>query len=83
MELVGSRYPIKDIGGLPVNFLFPLASFVALIIAPHIAINQGEKAVTPAKTMENMPVGSSDASLPVVPNDATVQAHTVDLSDRF
>ena len=59
-------------------------SIVALIIAPHISLNKGAAMPEPSNSnMENMPKGSSDASLPVVPNDATAEVKTLDVSDRF
>ncbi len=77
--------PFKDTSGPSMNILIKLTSIVALIIAPHI--NEGGHAAPAAlptnSNMENMPKGSSDASLPMVPNDATAQANTVDVSDRF
>ena len=77
--------PFKDTSGPSMNILIKLTSIVALIIAPHISLNKGMAVPElPSKSnMDNMPPNSSDASLPVVPNDATAQANTVDLSDRF
>lgn len=77
--------PFKDTSGPSMNILIKLTSIVALIIAPHISLKEHGGVQVPASNsnMENMPKGSSDASLPVVPNDATAQANTVDLSERF
>ncbi len=76
--------PFKDTSGPSMNILIKLTSIVALIIAPHISLKDHGAMPAPSNSnMENMPKGSSDASLPVVPNDATAQANTVDLSERF
>jgi K(+)-stimulated pyrophosphate-energized sodium pump len=77
--------PFKDTSGPSMNILIKLTSIVALIIAPHISLKQhvATPEVPSNSNLDNMPKGSSDASLPVVPSDATAQANTVDLSDRF
>ena len=76
--------PFKDTSGPSMNILIKLTSIVALIIAPHISLKEHSAMPTPSNSnMENMPKGSSDASLPVVPNDATAQANNLDASDRF
>ncbi|MBL7985596.1 MAG: sodium-translocating pyrophosphatase [Flavobacteriales bacterium] len=75
--------PFKDTSGPSMNILIKLTSIVALIIAPHISLNKEAHTTLPTNTIQNVPVGSSDASLPVVPEDATAAANTVDASDRF
>ncbi|MBL8010137.1 MAG: sodium-translocating pyrophosphatase [Flavobacteriales bacterium] len=73
--------PFKDTSGPSMNILIKLTSIVALIIAPHIA-ETGHHAATPAPVMQNMPAGSSDASLPEAPATDRVSA-ALDLGDRF
>ena len=73
--------PFKDTSGPSMNILIKLTSIVALIIAPHIA-ETGHHTATPAPVMQNMPAGSSDASLPEAPSKDHVSV-ALDLVDRF
>ncbi|MBK9538463.1 MAG: sodium-translocating pyrophosphatase [Flavobacteriales bacterium] len=77
--------PFKDTSGPSMNILIKLTSIVALIIAPHIADNGVHHEASPATTptFQNMPAGSSDASLPAEHNEATAQVATLEVSDRF
>ncbi|MCC7503280.1 MAG: hypothetical protein IT229_12170, partial [Flavobacteriales bacterium] len=68
------------------NILIKLTSIVALIIAPHINEGDGQPQPTaPRSTFENMPAGSSDASIQELPtgNSASASVSTLDLSTRF
>ncbi len=73
--------PFKDTSGPSMNILIKLTSIVALIIAPHIA-ETGHHTATPAPVLQNMPAGSSDASLPQAPSKDQVST-ALDLGHRF
>ncbi len=76
--------PFKDTSGPSMNILIKLTSIVALIIAPHIAINKNAVPEIPKSTFENTPKGSSDASVaPVKHAGETAQVNAIDVSDRF
>ncbi|MCB9169666.1 MAG: sodium-translocating pyrophosphatase [Flavobacteriales bacterium] len=76
--------PFKDTSGPSMNILIKLTSIVALIIAPHISLNTPHEQELPKNTIENMPVGSSDAYVaPVRAGQATAGVPAVDAHDRL